>query len=115
VLKQHTADGRLTLDEFGSRVEEALTAQTASQVRSVLRELPVPAMPPPRAPRPWAAVTPWLTLPTVLAAVLIGLAVWYFALWPLLIVAVLCFDMPRRPNRAHRAGPPRNVRPHPSA
>ena len=40
VLKQHTADGRLTLDEFETRVEETLAARTGTELRAVLRELP---------------------------------------------------------------------------
>ena len=40
VLKRHTADGRLTLDEFEARVEETLSARTGTELRAVLRELP---------------------------------------------------------------------------
>jgi hypothetical protein len=39
-LKRHTADGRLTLEEFEERVGETMTARTAGQLRTVLRELP---------------------------------------------------------------------------
>lgn len=39
-LRQHTADGRLTLDEFEHRVEEALQARTGGELRTVTRELP---------------------------------------------------------------------------
>ena len=42
LLKQHTADGRLTLEEFETRVDETLAARTGSELRMVLRELPVP-------------------------------------------------------------------------
>src|SRR3712207_5379293 len=47
-LRTHTAEGRLTLDEFAERVGEAWAARTHGDLRAVLRELPVP--PPPRAP-----------------------------------------------------------------
>jgi hypothetical protein len=39
-LKRHTADGRLTLEEFEERVGETMTAKTAGELRTVLRELP---------------------------------------------------------------------------
>jgi hypothetical protein len=39
-LKRHTADGRLTLEEFEGRLDETMKAKTAGQLRTVLRELP---------------------------------------------------------------------------
>lgn len=39
-LRQHTGEGRLTLEEFGERTEESLAARTRSQLGLVLRELP---------------------------------------------------------------------------
>jgi hypothetical protein len=39
-LRQHTVDGRLTLDEFEHRVEEALRARTGGDLRAATRELP---------------------------------------------------------------------------
>jgi hypothetical protein len=44
-LRAHTADGRLTLDEFEARVGEAWRATTHGELRTVLRELPVMAAP----------------------------------------------------------------------
>lgn len=41
-LRRHTADGRLTLDEFEERVDEALRATTRGDLVHVLRELPQP-------------------------------------------------------------------------
>jgi hypothetical protein len=40
-LSRHTGEGRLTLDEFEARVDEALEAKTHADLRVVLRELPV--------------------------------------------------------------------------
>lgn len=39
-LRQHAADGRLTMDEFEQRVTEALAARTRADLGPVLRELP---------------------------------------------------------------------------
>lgn len=50
-LRRHTADGRLTLEEFEVRVGEALAATTRDELGPVLRELPplpADAVEPPR-------------------------------------------------------------------
>ena len=39
-LQRHTADGRLSIDEFSERVEETYRARTASELQAVLRNLP---------------------------------------------------------------------------
>ncbi len=39
-LRLNTADGRLEMDEFGDRVEAALTARTGAELTAVLRDLP---------------------------------------------------------------------------
>jgi hypothetical protein len=89
-LKQHTADGRLTLDEFEARVEETLSARTGTELRAVLRELP--ALETERSPRSRVSPAPMTRLVLAATAVmLVGLAVWHVAVWPLVIVAVLCF------------------------
>ncbi len=89
VLKRHTADGRLTLDEFEARVEEALSARTRTELRVVLRELPSLET---ERPRRLAPPGPTIRLPVVvIAVVLVWLAVGHLALWPLVIVAVLWF------------------------
>ena len=40
-LRRHAGEGRLTLDEFEARVGEATEAKTVSELRVVLRDLPV--------------------------------------------------------------------------
>ena len=50
-LQRHTADGRLTLDEFEGRVGEAWLARNHGELRAVLRELPVLHQPRPARPR----------------------------------------------------------------
>ena len=39
-LQRHTADGRLTLDEFEERVDEVLQARTAADLKVTTRDLP---------------------------------------------------------------------------
>jgi len=44
-LREHTATGRLTLEEFSERVDEAYAARTHGELERVARELPVPSVP----------------------------------------------------------------------
>jgi hypothetical protein len=39
-LREHTADGRLTLDEFSDRVSEVYAAKTVGDLELTMRELP---------------------------------------------------------------------------
>jgi hypothetical protein len=41
VLRDHTAAGRLTLEEFSQRLDEAYAARTVAELDTVTRELPV--------------------------------------------------------------------------
>ncbi len=42
-LREHCAAGRLTLEEFAERVDEAYAARTLAELEAVTRELPAPA------------------------------------------------------------------------
>ncbi len=89
-LRTHTADGRITLDEFETRVEEVLRAKTGPELDAALRELP---------PLPTAARAGQRTRPErqplspfarrlVAAAVLVAavsLIVGHFGFWPFFI------------------------------
>jgi class 3 adenylate cyclase len=65
LLRQHTSEGRLTLDEFSDRVGEVFAARTRADLDAVLVDLPGPepepaaAAPPPPATRRRAART-WI-------------------------------------------------------
>lgn len=49
LLREQAGEGRLDMDEFGQRLDEAYQATTVQQLQHALRELPVPAVaPPPR-------------------------------------------------------------------
>jgi hypothetical protein len=93
-LQRHTADGRLTLDEFEARVDETLRARTEAELRVVLRELPAPAYERNHhAPNARPAAPRWLA-PAIAVAVfvaVIGFAVGHFVIWPLVIFGFLCF------------------------
>jgi hypothetical protein len=44
-LRDHYADGRLTLDELNERLDQAFTAKTRADLNAVMRDLPVAARP----------------------------------------------------------------------
>ena len=50
-LREHAVAGRLTLEEFGERVEQAYAARTRGELDVVLRELPSPPSAPARSRR----------------------------------------------------------------
>jgi hypothetical protein len=103
LLKQHTADGRLTLEEFETRVDETLTARTGNDLRTVLRDLPVPDRERPATRTTLRVGAAMLRLPVIaLAVVLIWVAVGHLLLWPLLLVAFFWFGTGGgRHRRAH--------------
>jgi hypothetical protein len=49
-LADHHAAGRLTLGEFEERMSSAWTARTGAELAALVRDLPAPATPGPRAP-----------------------------------------------------------------
>jgi hypothetical protein len=49
-LRQHLADGRLTMEEFTERVDEAYEARTTADLQRALRELPHVRVTEPRTP-----------------------------------------------------------------
>jgi hypothetical protein len=49
-LRQHLAEGRLTMEEFSERVDEAYAARTMADLQQVLRELPHVRVNEPRTP-----------------------------------------------------------------
>lgn len=87
-LSRHTADGRLTLEEFEARVDEALEAKTHGDLRLALRELPVerPSIRPRYSAGMLRAAALW-TFILVLAVIAIGPGV----LWWLVPLAFFRF------------------------
>ena len=85
-LRTHAADGRLTLDEFETRVGQAFAAATHGELRAVVADLPAPARPRTqthprtRIDRRHGFVLP---RPVVVAAlvVLISVLIGHFAWW----------------------------------
>jgi hypothetical protein len=51
-LREHYAQGRLTLEEFNQRIEAAFAATMRSQLSALTRDLPPVAVPAARAPVP---------------------------------------------------------------
>ena len=91
-LRRHVSDGRLTLDEFEGRVEEATRARTGRELRAVLRELPpVDLAPAPAPSRPSTGLRfPGWAMPVAILVVL-SVAIGHFVIWPLFFFAFCGF------------------------
>ncbi len=100
-LREHTADGRLTTEEFIERMDEAYSAKIRGELEFALRELPPlsrstplpmprPAVAPmPRPPVMW----PLALMPLLVGLLLFGaMLLWSnglgWTLWPLLWVGL---------------------------
>ena len=103
LLKQHTADGRLTLEEFETRVDETLASRTGSDLRMVLRDLPVPDRGQPRS-RSLPSAGSVLRFPVIPLVVLFWLFVGHLVLWPLFVAAFLWFRVGAGRHRRARWG-----------
>ena len=93
-LKRHTADGRLTLEEFEGRLDETMRAKTTGELRAVLRELP---------PLHTGATIPAgrgrLRVPFVFVGVFLLLAWGHPVFWLVVPLVFFCF---RGFHRGHR-------------
>ena len=123
LLKRAATDGRLTIDEFGERAEEAYRARTGAELRAVLRQLPyempplsaMPAAPPRpagparpptadayrggRHPHRSAGLSPLVVVALVFAVVALATGGHVFAAWPLLwLLVVVGRRVGRRPE-----------------
>jgi hypothetical protein len=61
LLRRHSVDGRLTLEEFAGRMERAYDAKTRDELVELTRDLPdAPGAPLPAAQRPPKKVSRWI-------------------------------------------------------
>lgn len=91
LLKEHTADGRLTLEEFETRVDETLAARTGSDLQMVLRDLPVPDRGRPRPSSIPSVAGSVPRFPVIALVVVLFWVVGHLPLWPLLVAAFIWF------------------------
>jgi hypothetical protein len=100
-LRTHAADGRLTLDEFETRVEQAFAATTHGELRAVVADLPAPPRERTRIDRHRGLVLP---RPAVIIAlvVLISVLIGHFAWW---LIPVAFWITRGWGYRHHRSGP----------
>ena len=107
VLREHYEAGRLTLDEFQERLDEAQKARTESQLESVLRQLPSPKLPS-VSPRD----TRWRSLAVQYALVnVVAILIWLFSgaqgdFWPKWVLVVTLILFTRRAFRPRRRSLP---------
>lgn len=110
-LRQHYEAGRLTLDEFQGRLDEAHAARTDAQLDHALRQLPDAKLPT-VSPRD----TRWRSLALQYALVnLVAVAVWlasgaqihdFWPKWVLLVTLIMFLRRVLRPRRRPRQLPP---------
>lgn len=115
-LQQHYVEGRLTSDELGERVAQALSARTFGELHVLLADLPPLQQQPPgglsEGPRRgWRSTL--LAPPFGAALILIGLLalLWLFALptfhfgvvpfWPVMILGFFFISRPRGGGRRY--------------
>lgn len=104
-LRQHTADGRLTLDEFEDRVEEAFQARTGGDLRTVTRELPSlhPATPSRGWRGPRFPVAPGILVVAAVIAIALIARVWWVLIPLWFFVFGGCGGRARRVQTSSRA------------
>ena len=102
-LSRHTGDGRLTLDEFEQRVEQALNAKTRGDLDVTLQGLPS------ARPRAGRQLDVGPRLRPIAALALIALAIVTMGAWVLWIVVpiALCRRRGRHHQRWHEVEPAR--------
>jgi hypothetical protein len=91
-LRQHTGDGRLTLEEFEERVDEVLRARTWAELDTATRELP--SLQPTTPPRRSGSRLP--LRPGVIAACLVVVLLMAGHWWVLFPVGFFIFGRGRR-------------------
>jgi hypothetical protein len=88
LLREHAAQGRLTVDELDQRLDRVYTARTRGELAPVVADLPAPREAPrsPRRREPLAhALVPYLAVNLVLIAIWAATGAGYFwPIWPLL-------------------------------
>ena len=102
-LREHYADGRLTLDELNERLDQAFAAKTRADLNAVMRDLPVtprPIMPATpsksRSSRGFVFLSPVIAL-LWLCLILGGIFLFGFGDKPFIVVVVLAvFALLRR-------------------
>jgi hypothetical protein len=127
-LQRHFVDGRLTSDELGQRVDEALHAKTFGDLAVLLTDLPIlPSVAPSTSLEQIEPVdhdVPHFGFGPPLGAILVLIGIvsilWMFAMpgihhlggfgfWPILIWGMFFIGRPPRRGRRdrwHRGGPP---------
>ena len=84
-LSRHTGDGRLTLEEFETRVDETWQATTHGDLQHVLRELPVERAPRRRRQYPEAQLRRAVAIVLIVVGAALLLGPW--SLWWIIPVA----------------------------
>jgi hypothetical protein len=117
-LQEHTAAGRLDLDEFEERMGHVTAARTAADLDAVMADLPRSPQPlPPKPPVPAQVRDMWgrrRALPSWISLSLLMVAIWAMAgfgyFWPAwVIVPTALGALGESGHRRHRQEPPDEI------
>src|SRR5829696_9275392 len=112
LLREHAAQGRLTVNELEERLDRVYTARTRGELEPIVADLPA-AKPPPaprqrRRPRVRPELVPFIAVNLVLIAIWAATGAGYFwPIWPLLGRGLGLLRPCGRPAHRPRAHPAR--------
>jgi hypothetical protein len=88
LLREHAAQGRLTVDELDERLDRVYAARTRGELEPIVSDLPAPRRTRPPAPRPARRRPEWTAF---VAVNLLLIVIWaatgagyFWPIWPLL-------------------------------
>ena len=95
LLREHYAQGRLTMEEFDERTSAATSAKTLGDLRALTVDLPASGPPAPREAAWSRARTWWIAVAGVVAAVAVlagaafaGRLIFAFPTWLIILIVV---------------------------
>ena len=108
LLREHAAQGRLTVDELEERLDRVYAARTRGELEPVIADLPAAERPharrPPRRPRVRRDLVPFIAVNLVLIAIWAATGAGYFwPIWPLLGWGLGLMGPCTRPGHRRRA------------
>jgi hypothetical protein len=113
ILREHYAQGRLTLEEFGERSAKAVSARTMGELGALTADLPAPAEPQNAAWSP-ARMRLIAVAGVVTTAAVLGVVTYAghsVTAWPSWLVVLFAIRFLHGRRRAPHAGGPRRGRP----
>jgi len=114
LLREHAAQGRLTVDELEERLDRVYAARTRGELEPIVADLPAAHRPQPprqrRRPRVRPELVPFIAVNLVLIAIWAATGAGYFwPIWPLLGWGLGLIGPCGRPGHHRRRAHPRRI------